>query len=178
MRMQLSCRSSHFWEQIVLDCGRSSTQLMRDSLGGSSLLLLISRHREHSTMRICSRSSVTLLAILALTRTQLSAAQALVPPLPSWRPQRIGPPAAYVLASDVRVPSSPAVQSSGHRHTVTGLLIGGIIGTVATGVFLAAFCSDPDTHCGADEVGRAFVIIAVPPALLGATIGSLVRTKT
>lgn len=125
-----------------------------------------------------SRSSVALLAIFALTSTQPGAAQALVPPLPRWRPQRIGPPAPSMLTSDLRVPAYPAGQSSGHRHTVTGLVIGGIIGAVATGVFLAAFCSDSDTHCGADEVGRAFVIIAVPPALLGAAIGSLVRTKT
>lgn len=124
-----------------------------------------------------SRSSVALLAIFALTSTQLGAAQALVPPLPRWRPQRIGPPAPSMLAADLWVPSYPTVQSSGHRHTVTGLVIGGIIGTVATGVFLAGFCSDSDTHCGADEVVRAFVIIAVPPALVGAAIGSLVRTK-
>jgi hypothetical protein len=61
---------------------------------------------------------------------------------------------------------------------MTGLLIGSVVGAAATGAFLAAFCSDPDTKCGADEVVRAVVIIAVPPALVGALIGSLVRTKT
>jgi hypothetical protein len=60
---------------------------------------------------------------------------------------------------------------------MTGLLIGGAVGAVATGVFLAAFCSDPDTQCGADEFGRAVLIIGVPPALLGALIGSLIRTE-
>jgi hypothetical protein len=57
------------------------------------------------------------------------------------------------------------------------LLVGGLIGAAATTVFLVAFCSDPDTACGADEVGRAVVIIAVPCAAAGALIGSLVRTE-
>jgi hypothetical protein len=57
------------------------------------------------------------------------------------------------------------------------LLFVSVLGGVAPGVFLAAFCNDPDTQCGADEVVRAVVIIAVPPAVVGAVIGSLVRTK-
>jgi len=68
--------------------------------------------------------------------------------------------------------------SETHSHTVTGLVIGSLVGVAAAGVFLAAFCSDPDTQCGADEVGRALVIIAVPPAVVGAAIGSLIRTKS
>jgi hypothetical protein len=68
--------------------------------------------------------------------------------------------------------------SETHSHTLTGLLVGSLVGAVATGVFLAAFCSDADTQCGADEVGRAVVIIAVPPAVVGAVIGSLIRTKS
>jgi hypothetical protein len=59
----------------------------------------------------------------------------------------------------------------------TGLLIGGLVGSAATALFLAEFCGDSDTECGADEVGRAVVIIAVPVAAGGALIGSLVRTK-
>ena len=66
---------------------------------------------------------------------------------------------------------------STRSHTGTGLLVGGIVGAVATTVFLAGFCSDPDTQCGADEVGRAALFIAVPSALVGTLIGSLVRTK-
>lgn len=62
-------------------------------------------------------------------------------------------------------------------HTGTGLLVGGIVGAVATTVFLAGFCSDPDTRCGADEVGRAVLFIAVPATLVGTLIGSLIRTK-
>jgi hypothetical protein len=59
-------------------------------------------------------------------------------------------------------------------HAATGLLVGGIVGVAATGAFLALFCSDPDTSCGADEVGRVAVVFIPPPALLGALIGSLV----
>lgn len=66
---------------------------------------------------------------------------------------------------------------STRSHTGTGLLVGGIVGAVATTVFLVGFCSDPDTQCGADEVGRAVLFIAVPPALVGTLIGSLIRTK-
>ncbi|HXZ71051.1 MAG TPA: hypothetical protein VEH31_09320, partial [Streptosporangiaceae bacterium] len=68
--------------------------------------------------------------------------------------------------------------SASHRHTTTGLLIGGLVGAAATGAFLAAFCRDPDTRCGTDEVARAVIIIALPPTVLGAMIGSLIRTKT
>lgn len=66
---------------------------------------------------------------------------------------------------------------STHSHTGTGLLVGGIVGAVATTVFLVGFCSDPDTQCGADEVGRAVLFIAVPTALVGTLIGSLIRTQ-
>lgn len=66
---------------------------------------------------------------------------------------------------------------STRSHTRTGLLIGGLVGSVATAVFLAGFCSDPDTECGLDEIGRAVLFIAVPAAAAGALIGSLIRTK-
>jgi hypothetical protein len=66
---------------------------------------------------------------------------------------------------------------STRSHTRTGLLIGGLVGSVATAVFLAGFCSDPDTECGLDEIGRAVLFIAVPTAAVGALIGSLIRTK-
>lgn len=67
--------------------------------------------------------------------------------------------------------------SAARSHTGTGLLIGGLIGAAATTVFLIGFCSDADTKCEMDEVGRAVVFIAVPAAALGALIGSLVRTN-
>ena len=67
--------------------------------------------------------------------------------------------------------------SKTHPHPLTGLLIGSAVGLAATGLFLAAFCGDPDTECGADEYGRALVIIAVPAAAAGALIGSLIHTS-
>jgi hypothetical protein len=77
-----------------------------------------------------------------------------------------------------RRPALVPVDSSITRsHAGTGLLIGGVIGAAATTLFLIGFCSDPDTSCGADEVGRAALVIAVPAAALGALIGVLVRTE-
>lgn len=117
-----------------------------------------------------------LVAFLVFTSTQVLAAQALAPPLRDWHSYRPIQTFRLILATDVRLPPFPATPSPEHGHTMTGLLIGGLVGTVATGVFLAAFCSDPDTQCGADEVGRAILIIAVPPTVVGAVIGSLIRT--
>jgi len=57
------------------------------------------------------------------------------------------------------------------------LLIGGLVGVSAATVFLIGFCDGPDTACGADEIGRAPVVIAVPCAAVGELIGSLVRTE-
>jgi len=91
-------------------------------------------------------------------------AQALDAPLPSWSLDDSPGPWRWDSLST-------------RSHTGTGLLIGGLVGSVATAVFLAGFCSDPDTQCGADEVGRAVLIITVPPALVGMLIGSLIRTR-
>jgi hypothetical protein len=120
-----------------------------------------------------ARRSVVLLAALILGTAHILPSQALAPSPPAWRPTlrnespgRIGPVSQVVTSSGT------------HSHTLTGLLIGSVVGAAATGVFLALFCSDPDTRCGAHEVGRAVVIIAIPPAVAGAVIGSLVRTKT
>lgn len=107
----------------------------------------------------------TLLAIgLCLGNPARLNAQALSEPLPSWTLD--DSPGAWRLDS-----------LSTRSHTGTGLLIGGLVGAAATAIFLAGFCSDPDTQCGADEVGRAVLIIAVPPALVGMLIGSLIRTR-
>jgi hypothetical protein len=112
-----------------------------------------------------------LLAVMLLGTAQILSGQALAPRLTSWRPARW-------TEGAVRVAPVPRVASAEtHSHTLTGLLIGGLVGAGATGLFLAVFCSDADTQCGADEVGRAVLIIAVPPAVLGAVIGSLIRTK-
>jgi hypothetical protein len=106
---------------------------------------------------------LTLLAIGLGSPARLQA-QALEAPLPSWSLDDSPRPWRWDSLST-------------RSHTGTGLLIGGLIGSVATTVFLVGFCSDPDTQCGADEVGRAVLIIGVPPALVGMLIGSLIRTK-
>jgi hypothetical protein len=71
--------------------------------------------------------------------------------------------------------SGESLQS--RSHTGTGLLIGGIVGAAATTIFLIGFCSDSDTRCELDEVGRAVLFIAVPVAAVGALIGSLIHTE-
>jgi hypothetical protein len=76
-----------------------------------------------------------------------------------------------------RLRADSVVRAATRNHTGTGLLIGGLVGAAATTLFLVAFCVDPDTACGADEVGRAVVVIALPFAAVGALIGSLVRTE-
>lgn len=119
-----------------------------------------------------SGTTGVLLAVLLLGTAQILPSQVLAPRLTAWRP-------TLRTASTGRMVPVPQVVASSetHSHTLTGLLIGGLVGAVATGVFLVAFCGDPDTQCGADEVGRAVLIIAVPPAVVGAVIGSLIRTK-
>lgn len=61
--------------------------------------------------------------------------------------------------------------------TLTGAAVGFAAGTVATALFLAAFCHDPDTLCESDEYLRAFAIIALPPTAAGAIVGALVRVE-
>ena len=119
------------------------------------------------------RTTGMLLAVLLLRTSHILPGQVLTPPVIGWSPT---PP----TQTTIRAPLGPqmVVSSGRHSHTVTGLLIGSLVGAAATGTFLAAFCSDPDTRCGADEVARAVVIIAVPSAIVGAVIGSLVRPKT
>jgi hypothetical protein len=116
-----------------------------------------------------------LLGALLIGSPAVLAGQALAPPLRSWHAE-LRTEAAFRPRATDPVPWVKA-NSPSHSHTLTGLLIGGLVGVAATGVFLAAFCSDPDTQCGADEVGRALVIIAVPSAVVGAVIGSLIRTE-
>jgi hypothetical protein len=70
-----------------------------------------------------------------------------------------------------------AQRAATRNHTGTGLLIGGLVGAAATTLFLVAFCGDPDTACGVDEVGRAAIVITPPFAVAGALIGSLARTE-
>ena len=101
--------------------------------------------------------------------------QALGASLPSWSSDGVllnAPETAQRYSIPISGPWRSDTQST-RSHTGTGLLIGGLVGGVATAVFLAGFCSDADTQCGADEKGRAVLFIAVPTALMG----TLIRTK-
>ena len=60
---------------------------------------------------------------------------------------------------------------------VTGALVGFSLGATASLLFLAGFCSSSDTVCGGDEWLTAFAVIALPPTLVGAGIGLLIRTE-
>ena len=110
----------------------------------------------------CTIPALLALSLCLATPVQVQG-QALGAPFRSW-----GPDSARQWRTDTL---------STRTHTGTGLLVGSIVGAVATGVFLAGFCSDADTQCGADEVGRAVLIIAVPTALVGTLVGSLIRTE-
>ena len=118
-----------------------------------------------------------LLSVPFTAATRLHA-QVAISPLPTWNAEPLGDSATRYLtwAREPHVPPSET-QATTRSHTKTGLLVGGLIGATATTVFLVGFCSDPDTACGADEVGRAVLFIAVPCAAVGALIGSLVRTE-
>ena len=122
----------------------------------------------------------TLLAIgLCLGSSAKLQAQALGASLRSWSLDGVlldAPETAQRHFTPISGPWRSDTLST-RSHTGTGLLIGGLVGGVATAVFLAGFCSDADTECGADEIGRAVLFIAVPTALVGTLIGSLIRTK-
>ena len=106
-------------------------------------------------------------------------AQALPPPLPAWEasPLTQGTTEDQRRAVDAAFLVRSQIGSRARSHTKTGLLVGGLIGVAATTVFLIGFCSDADTKCETDEVGRAVLFIAVPAAAAGALIGSLIRTE-
>lgn len=132
-----------------------------------------------NVLRMTGLLLAQLLALLLLGSHPGVQAQVATAPPPAWRaePSATGGILSWQLARDV-APALRLVESpQKHSHTWTGLLVGGLVGGAATAVFLAAFCGDPDTVCGADEVGRVVVIIAVPVAAAGALIGSLILTK-
>ena len=126
-----------------------------------------------------TRRRLFLVAFLALNvcGTTHLAAQARALSLPRWQAELSAKQHLSSFAEKLDYPVPEDSTSRTHSHTLTGLLIGSAVGLAATGLFLAAFCGDPDTECGADEYGRAFVIIAVPAAAAGALIGSLVHTR-
>ena len=124
------------------------------------------------------RTQLLLATLLALAAPAAARAQAAPPPFPRW--QGSLSPGTATLAARIEHQEAAAAldreSAAVRRHTGTGLLIGGVVGAAATTVFPIGFCSDPDTSCGVDEVGRAAVIIGVPCAAAGALIGWLVQT--
>ncbi len=120
--------------------------------------------------------AIAVIVILLLGPTPGLQAQAAARPLPTWRAELILPS----ITDQPRATAAPLGlegNSATRSHTLTGLLVGGIIGVAAATVFLIGFCDGPDTKCEIDEVGRAMVFIAVPIAAVGALIGTLIRTE-
>jgi hypothetical protein len=69
------------------------------------------------------------------------------------------------------------VSQGRHSHWVRGGAIGLAAGLAASGLFLAAFCSDLDTSCHADTVGRVLAIFGLPPTMIGLGIGLAIRSE-
>jgi len=120
---------------------------------------------------------VGLLLALPLSGAAGLQAQASAAPLPAWRARipEDGADLRRPVRQVVRFVATDSVRT--RSHTWTGLLIGGLVGAAATTVFLIEFCGDPDTECGADEVGRAALVFALPAAAVGALVGSLIKTE-
>jgi len=85
-----------------------------------------------------------------------------------WLASRAGADPAIALRVGVR---RLEVSLGRRSHVARGAIIGAIVGGAATGLFLAAFCSDPDTLCEADEFAKVGLIIGLPPVALGTAIG-------
>lgn len=57
-------------------------------------------------------------------------------------------------------------------------VVGGVGGLlIPTGVFLAIFCSDPDTSCDGENVLIVTALIGVPSAAIGTLVGLLLRDE-
>ncbi len=69
------------------------------------------------------------------------------------------------------------VSQGRHSHWVRGAAIGLATGLAASGLFLAAFCSDLDTSCHADTVGKVVALIGLPPTVIGVGIGLAIRSE-
>lgn len=64
-----------------------------------------------------------------------------------------------------------------HGHAARGAVIGAAGGLAFTIFFLSQFCDPYDSPCQGDEYVKAATIFTIPPALVGAAIGALVRTE-
>jgi hypothetical protein len=131
-------------------------------------------NHDGSTLRRLSVTAFLALSVWPITHLDAQAKALRLPPWQAELPAKQDP-TSFSDKLEYLVPEDSI--SKTHSHTFTGLLIGSAVGLAATGLFLAAFCGDADTECGADEYGRAFVIIAVPAAAAGALIGSLIHTR-
>jgi hypothetical protein len=57
-------------------------------------------------------------------------------------------------------------------------VVGGVGGfVVATGAFLAIFCSDPDTSCDGESIAVAALIIGAPVGAIGTLVGLLLADE-
>jgi hypothetical protein len=120
-----------------------------------------------------------LAALLALAPAAPLHAQTALPPPAAWRaaPPRI-PAASARAEADGRLAMRFAAGDSAQSrtHPVTGLAIGAGVGLAAAAVLLSGFCSGGDDICSSGDKARLVFISVVPPAAVGALIGSLVRT--
>ncbi|MGD8496407.1 MAG: hypothetical protein PVF05_09480, partial [Gemmatimonadales bacterium] len=63
------------------------------------------------------------------------------------------------------------------RHTWLGLGVGAGIGAASTLFVLSGFCDTGDSPCSAGDIARDGLLITVPAALVGALIGTLVKSE-
>lgn len=114
-------------------------------------------------------------AALVLVSGTHSHAQARAPAWAVWEP-------ALPVEAPAGPVGAPAVALDGERksHAVTGLLVGATVGALGTLIVLSSVCSDADedTDCGGSRTFPAkMVVVAIPFALLGAVVGSLIKTR-
>jgi hypothetical protein len=95
--------------------------------------------------------------------------QALGASLPSWSSDGVllnAPETAQRYFAPISGPWRSDTLST-RSHTGTGLLIGGLVGGVATPIFLAGFCSDADTQCGSFPGTPHSEILSARPLFYG-----------
>lgn len=118
-------------------------------------------------------------ALLTLTPAVALHAQAAVPLPANWRAEapRLAPAERRGEAVHLPVYRFAAGDSVRTRtHPVTGLAIGAGVGLAAAGVLLSGFCSGGDDLCSSSDKVQLLFVAVVPPAAVGALIGSLIRT--
>ena len=113
-----------------------------------------------------------LVAALLLGAPSHALAQLAVGPFAVW--ENDAPPDREPGTRRITGATLPDSERSAGNHAGTGLLVGVGVGIAAATVFLIQFCNDPDTECGADEVGKGVAVFTVPAALAGALIGALI----